>query len=112
MRPRVLLDDLRRRGFTLWIANDRIRYKGTREPLTPDLLAELKSNKPDLIRILEDERPAPLTTQMGHEGTNEPYLTQSGDMVIPFSSDIRFRWWRPGSQRSWDIREQLKRRVN
>ncbi len=67
MKPKVLLDDLRRRGFTLWIENDKIRFRGTREPLPPDLLAELKSNKPDLIRILEDERPAPYTPQMGYK---------------------------------------------
>jgi len=99
MRPRALLDALRRRGFTLWLENDKIRFEGTREPLTPDQLAELKSNKPDLIRILADESPA-------------PYTTQFGDLVIPFDSDPRYHWWKPGSRRSWEIREELKRLVN
>ena len=58
MKPRVLLDDLRRRGFTLWLKNDKIRFKGTREPLTTELLAERKSIKPNLIRILADESPS------------------------------------------------------
>lgn len=46
------------------------------------------------------------------ENQPKPYLTQSGDLVIQFDSDPRYHWWRPGSQRSWDIREELKRLVN
>ena len=100
MRPRTLLDDLRRRGFTLWLDNDNIRFRGTREPLTTELLAEMKSNKPDLIRILADESPP------------KPYLNQLGDLVIPFESDPRYHWWKPGGLRTWEIQEELKRLVN
>ena len=112
MRPRVLLDDLRRCGFTLWLEDDKIRYRGTREPLTPDLLAEMKFNKPDLIRILADERPAPFKTHLGDDAPPKPYLTQSGDLVIPFNSDLRFHWWRPGGLKPSEVREKLKRLVN
>jgi len=99
MRPRTLLDDLRRLGFTLWLENNKIRFKGTRDPLTPELLAELKSNKPDLIRILEDENPA-------------PYKTRFGDLAIPLDSDPRYHWWKPGGRKPSEVREELKRLVN
>ncbi len=112
MRPRALLDDLRRRGFTLWLDNDKIRFKGTQEPLSPDLLAELKSNKPDLIRILADENPSPCATHFGDEGPPKPYLTQFGNLAIPFESDPRYHWWKPGGRKPSEVQEELKRLVN
>ena len=109
MRPRALLDDLRRRGFTLWLEDDKIRFRGTREPLTHDLLAGLKSNKPDLVQILAGESSESCIPLMGYK--SNPYITQTGDLVIPFDSDPKYHWWKPGSLRSWEIRDELKKRL-
>jgi len=45
------------------------------------------------------------------ENQPKPYLTQSGNLVIPFDSDPRYHWWKPESLRSWEIREELLKRL-
>lgn len=98
MKPKIIIDDLRKRGFDLWVERDKIRFMGTTEPMTQEMLAELKSNKPELIRILKSEQPT-------------PYLNDQGDLVIPFGSDPVFHWWKTGSLRPWKIRDELKKRM-
>jgi len=98
MSPMLLLDDLRRRGFTLWVENDKIRFRGTREPLATELLAELKSNKLDLIRILADE------------SLPRPYLNRVGDLMIPFNCDPKYQWWVDG-QSIRETKEEIRRNL-
>lgn len=99
MNVKSTLENLKDRGVTFWLEGYEIRIRGTGKPLNPELLAELKTHKPEIMQILKEEQP-------------KPYLAKSGDLVIQFDSDPGYHWWRPGSQRSWDIREELKRLVN
>ena len=46
------------------------------------------------------------------ENQPKPYLTQFGDLVIPFDSDPRFHWWKPGGLKSSELLDQIKRLVN
>ena len=86
MNVKSLLGELRMRGVTLWPDGDQIRIKGTGEPLSPELLADLKSYKPEIMQALKEEQP-------------QPYLNQQGDLVISFDSDPRYRWWHPGGMK-------------
>ncbi len=45
------------------------------------------------------------------ENQPKPYLTLSGDLAIPFDSDPRYHWWKPGSRRSWEIKEELLKQL-
>ncbi|WP_243902384.1 condensation domain-containing protein [Aetokthonos hydrillicola] len=47
-----LLLELRRRDVTLWLEGDRLRYRAAKDALTPDLLAQLKAHKAELIAFL------------------------------------------------------------
>lgn len=48
-----LLTDLRQQGVTLWLEGDRLRYRSPEGALTPDLIAELKSRKSEILAFLQ-----------------------------------------------------------
>ena len=98
MNVKFVLGELKERGVALWLDGDQIRINGTGEPLSSKMLAELKDHKPEIMQILKEEQP-------------KPYLNGQGDLVIPFGSDTKFQWWRPGSLSSWEIRDELKKRM-
>lgn len=52
MNPATLLSDLRRRGVELTAEGDRLRYRAARGVLSPELLADLRSNKKELLAEL------------------------------------------------------------
>ncbi len=56
-----LLRKLRAQGVELKAESGRLRYKGPRGALTPDLIDELKNRKSDILRSLEGEAGAQLT---------------------------------------------------
>ena len=47
-----LIADLRRRGIELTAKGDRLHYRAPRGVLSPELLAELRSHKPELLAEL------------------------------------------------------------
>jgi hypothetical protein len=49
------------------------------EPLPEALREELKRRKPELLRLL-----------------SRPYLTDTGELRIPFTADRRYHWWNGG----------------
>lgn len=99
MTAKSLLKKLRGAGFTFWLdEGGQVRIKGA-ESLSQNMIEVLKSNKPDLIQLLEDESPSPCVTHFG-------------DLVIPFESDPRYHWWKPGGRKPSEVLEELKRLVN
>ena len=52
MNPATLLSDLRRRGVELTAEGDRLRYRAPRGVLSPELLADLRSHKRELLAEL------------------------------------------------------------
>ncbi|AUT02008.1 non-ribosomal peptide synthetase [Nostoc sp. CENA543] len=47
-----LLSELRQRDVKLWLEGDRLRYRAAKDSLTPELLAELKAQKSEIINFL------------------------------------------------------------
>jgi amino acid adenylation domain-containing protein len=47
-----LLAELRQQGISLWVEGDRLRYRAAKDSLTPELLAEIKSRKVEIIDFL------------------------------------------------------------
>ncbi|KAM3097684.1 condensation domain-containing protein [Phormidesmis sp. 146-12] len=47
-----LLTQLRHLDVNLWMEGDRLRYRAAKDVLTPDLLAQMKAHKPEIIEFL------------------------------------------------------------
>ncbi|OUL34272.1 hypothetical protein BV372_14215 [Nostoc sp. T09] len=47
-----LLSELRQRDVQLWLEGERLRYRAAKDSLTPELLAELKTQKAEIIDFL------------------------------------------------------------
>ncbi|MBD2528165.1 amino acid adenylation domain-containing protein [Nostoc flagelliforme FACHB-838] len=47
-----LLSELRQRDVKLWLEGERLRYRATKDSLTPELLTELKTQKAEIINFL------------------------------------------------------------
>ncbi len=55
MKPlNELLAELRQRNVRLWLEGERLRYKAPKDALTPELLAEVKSQKSEIIAFLKN----------------------------------------------------------
>jgi aspartate racemase len=46
------LDNVRQRNVTLWLEGDRLRYRAAKDALPPELLAQLKERKAEVIQFL------------------------------------------------------------
>ena len=54
MNPAVLVSDLRGRGVELTVDGGDIRYRAPRGLLTPDVLAQLREHKRDVVQELHE----------------------------------------------------------
>lgn len=82
MSAQALLDNLQGRGFTLSASNGGL-FVTPRAALTVMDADAIRANKAALLEIL------------GHEFAR-PYLTESGDLRIPFDSHPRYHHWAGG----------------
>jgi hypothetical protein len=55
MSAATLLEELSGQHITLWLEGDKLRYRGPKEVLTPELLAQLKESKPEIIEALSED---------------------------------------------------------
>jgi hypothetical protein len=55
VRATTILEGLSRQGVELWAEGDKLRYRGSKRVLTPELLGQLKENKAQIIEALADE---------------------------------------------------------
>ncbi len=53
-------------------------------PLSEDLQEQLRQRKAEIVALLEEKA--------------RPHLTSAGELIIPFNSDPRYHWWKPGGQ--------------
>ena len=97
MSPEVFLMDLRNRGFELHADGGKLHCRGTLEPLTSEMLVELKEHKPEFIHLLESEKPV-------------PYFNSQGDLMIPFDCDPKYQWW-VGGQSVRETKEEIRRNL-
>ncbi|MGH1396828.1 MAG: condensation domain-containing protein, partial [Trichormus sp.] len=47
-----VLSELRQRNVQLWLEGDRLRYRAAKDSLTPELMADLKTQKTEIIKFL------------------------------------------------------------
>jgi hypothetical protein len=52
-----LLEDLTQRGVTLWSENGRVRCRGPKSVVTPEVVAKLKEHKEELLYTLSNGHP-------------------------------------------------------
>lgn len=52
--PMDLIDEVRRRGGTLFLAGDELKYRGPQDAMTDELRATLRERKPELMRLLAE----------------------------------------------------------
>jgi len=84
MNPLGIYKEMLQRGFVFDVDGERLRCRGTLEPLTSDLLRQLKDNKTEIINFVRE-------WQKGG-----PFLQPNGSLVIPFNSDPKYHWWNKG----------------
>ncbi|MCA1716263.1 MAG: hypothetical protein LC781_05155 [Actinobacteria bacterium] len=61
-----MLEDLTGRGVKLWREGDELRGRGPKKTLTPEVLAQLKEHKQEILRTLSgDVTPHPPATPSG-----------------------------------------------
>jgi aspartate racemase len=58
-KPDELLSLLHGRGVQLWVENGKLRYRGSAEVLTPDLLSQLRRQKSAIIEFLDNAQRTP-----------------------------------------------------
>jgi hypothetical protein len=51
----MLLKEMTELHITLWLEGEKLRYRGPKEVLTPELLGQLKESKPEIIEALNSE---------------------------------------------------------
>ena len=70
----------------------------TRNAVETDSICRLVESDTPVRSVRETERP---------ERTRMPYLTASGDLVIPFDSPERYHWWKPPHEKRLRVSEIL-----
>lgn len=93
-----LLAKLESDGIFIALDGEALRVESKNGPIDADIRQTLKFEKFEIIRVLKEKQP-------------KPYLTSACNLVIPFESDPRYHWWKPGSLRSWEIRDELMKRM-
>jgi non-ribosomal peptide synthetase component F/pimeloyl-ACP methyl ester carboxylesterase len=80
-----LLSQLRTKGITLWLEGDRLRYRAAEGVMTPDLLAELKNHKSEIIAFLQQINTA-------SDSSRPPLVAIERDGTAPLSFAQK-RFW-------------------
>jgi len=79
MQARELLTSLHRQGFTLTpLPGGRLEVRPTSK-LPEELREELRQRKAEVLMLL-----------------TRPYISDLGELIIPFNADPRYRWWAGG----------------
>jgi len=94
-----LIAKLKSEGIFIALDGKALRVESEHGPINDDIRQTLKSNKPEIIRVLKEKQ-------------RRPYLTPGCDLAIPFDSDPRYLWWLSRGMRLTDIRKELKQLVN
>jgi surfactin family lipopeptide synthetase A len=81
------INELSDRGVKLWVQGDRLRYSGSEDVLTPQLLAELSKHKAEIIDILSQNLSA------GDRGKSPTIQPVSRDQNLPLSFSQQRLWF-------------------
>lgn len=97
-------------GVELQPSQDNLGFSVPKGVNVDDLLTLATLYASDIRNLMRDQsQEAPAVDT----GPPKPHINQHGDLVIPFNSDRRYRWWEDGGQRisetlaelyvSWEI---------
>lgn len=98
MTVATLLTSLNNYGYKVSLTDDgehiRLKHIGAGSPPVEakPLIDELRTRRAEALEYLREQLP-------------KPYLDDSGELVIPFGADPRYRWWQRGRQPSETERE-------
>jgi amino acid adenylation domain-containing protein len=81
------INDLSDRGVKLWVQGDRLRYSGSEDILTPQLLAELSKHKAEIIATLNQN------LAIGDRGKLSTIQPVSRDQNLPLSFSQQRLWF-------------------
>jgi hypothetical protein len=88
MNAYELLTALQQKGFTLTpLPEGKLAVKPA-EKLTEALREDLRRYKPEVLRLL-----------------TRPYLTDKGELRIPFTADPKYHWWKGGQSITETLQE-------
>lgn len=97
-----IISELKGLGYSVTLTDDgeniRLKYLGIGEhPVeAQELIWALKAHKPEAVEYLRETRPLPTLNADG------------GIERIPFDSDPRYFYWRPGGQPISETEEEVK----
>lgn len=84
-----LMEECKARGISLRSGEEgTLRVSPPPERLPHDLCEALRRHKAEILIVLARQssaRPA-------------PYINDQDELIIPFESDPRYHWWKPGGQ--------------
>ncbi len=95
MTPQQFLKEIQKKGFELSVEGNQLKCAGN-QPIEEELIEQIKCFKPQLIQIIKKLAP-------------KPYLNEQKSLVIPFDCNQKYHWWKPGSMKIQDIREELQK---
>ena len=84
MSGATLLEDLTRRGVKLWTEGGELRCRGPKKTLTPEVLAQLKQHKPEILEQLN----TPTAEARRRQGAR-PDLGLQADVSPKLETDVR-----------------------
>ena len=67
------LENLRIQGIELWVEGDKLRYRGSKEVLTPQVFSQIKQYKSEILNILGQS-----------QDSTQPYPLSSGQQALWF----------------------------
>jgi hypothetical protein len=88
---------------------------------TPTYSLRIEENEIPIHKLIDNREPVPNVptvepcqqSETGVPSVPLPYLTPSGDLVIPFKSPERYHWWKEGGQSiRQTMQELLERKEN
>lgn len=78
----AFLAELRHLDIRLWIEGDRLRYKATKDTLTPELLAELRDRKTEILGFLKTASLAAAPNAIAI-----PIIPRTGDLPLSIAQE-------------------------
>ena len=114
-----LLSQIQTLGYRVELVGDNVKFTYTKGSQIPKeaipILKQFKERKHEVVACLQQAERESLSERMAIMGENcepgqtEPYVTSFGVLVIPFNSDKKYHYWKPGGQSLCDTLKELGR---
>ena len=95
MNIHVLLQKIEEFGIYMRIEEGRLEVKDINK-VDAELLQMLKEQEEDIIHVLCERDPS-----IKRPKFTKPYITESGELIIPFDSHPRYKYWLRNKASEW-----------